>query len=74
MLIARIGEFVATAARHALPVGGIFGRDWHPATAIVVYWVESVLLAIVAASLCALVQRRASPTEVAKAGIHLEKC
>ena len=60
MLIARAGRFVSTVARHAVPVGGVFGRDWHPATAIGIYWLESVLLALTAAGLCALMQRRTS--------------
>lgn len=70
MLIARIGQFFTTVARHAVPVNGIFGREWHPATAIVVYWFESVLLALVAGALCAMMQRKITSTEIDKAGIH----
>ena len=51
-------QFLATVARHAVPVGGLLGRDWHPVTALGVYWLESVLLALVAAGLCVLIQRR----------------
>jgi len=61
---------MATVARHAVPLGGLFGRDWHPVVAIVVYWLESVLLALATAGLCALMMRRTRSSEVDKAGIH----
>ncbi len=69
VLAARIGQFVTTVARHAVPIGGVFGRDWHPASAIAVYWVESVLLVLATAALCALFVRRTPPSDVERAGI-----
>lgn len=67
MLFARIGQFAANIARHAVPVGGIFGSAWHPVTAITVYWLESVLMALSAAFLCLLLQRRVSPAAITAA-------
>lgn len=61
MLIARAGELLATVARHAVPLNGLFGRDWHPVTALGVYWLESVLLVLVATLLCVLLARRTAP-------------
>ena len=60
MFLVRAGRFAADIARHAVPVGGIFARDWHPITGIAVYWLESLFLALVAAMLCLLLQRRTS--------------
>jgi hypothetical protein len=70
MLLARVGRFVTTSLRHAVPLGGVFGRDWHAATAIGVYWLESVLLVLATAFLCALMRRRAPPAEISAAGIE----
>ena len=61
MLFARIGHFVATVARHAVPLGGIVALEWHPVTAITVYWLESMLLALGVVALCALLKRRRWP-------------
>jgi Family of unknown function (DUF6498) len=69
VIIARVGQFMASIARHAVPVGGFFGLDWHPATAIGIYWLESLMLALTAACLCALLQRRTSPAAMKNAGI-----
>jgi hypothetical protein len=66
-MIARVTRFVTTVARHGVPIGGIFARDWHPVTAVGVYWVESVLLVLATASLCVLIQRRTSPTAIHEA-------
>jgi hypothetical protein len=60
VLFARIGQFVAAIARHAVPIGGIVGLDWQPVTAITVYWLESVLLGLGVIALCALLKRRTS--------------
>lgn len=49
------------AGRQAVPLYGLFGRDWQPVTALAIYWIESVLLALVAVALCALLKRRTSP-------------
>jgi hypothetical protein len=59
-MFASIGRLVAAVARHALPVGGVFAADWHPVTAIAVYWVESLLMALGAAALSAIIHRRLS--------------
>jgi len=69
VLVARAGRFITTVVRHAVPIGGVFGADWHPATAIAVYWVESVLLVLTTATLCALFARRTPPAEISRAGI-----
>ena len=42
----------------------MFGLDWHPVTALAVYWLESVLMVLAAGSLCALLARRASRANV----------
>ncbi len=63
-MIARALSFLTTLTRQAVPLGGIFGRDWQPVTAIAVYWLESLLLALVAVALCALAKRRTSPAVV----------
>lgn len=60
-MIARVLSFLTTLARQAVPLGGIFGRDWQPVTAIAVYWLESLLLALAAVAFCALAKRRTSP-------------
>ena len=76
MLFARIGQSVSTTARHILPVGGVFAGEWHPATAMAVYWVESVLLAVAVSALCAIMDRRTSPAAIARArsaGDHEEE-
>lgn len=65
--LARIGQFFATSARHVIPVGGVFAGDWHPATTIAVYWVESVLLVLATSLLCALIGRRTSPQALKRA-------
>jgi hypothetical protein len=65
--IARVGEFLSTVGRQAIPLGGIFSEDWRPVTALAVYWIESLLLALVAVGLCALLKRRSSDAAVAAA-------
>lgn len=76
MSVARIGQSASTTARHILPIGGVFAGDWHPATAMAVYWVESVLLALAVSALCAIMDRRTSPAAIARArsaGDHEEE-
>ena len=48
----RVIDLLLTGARQAVPVGGIFALGWQPPAAIAVYWIESVLLAAIAAMLC----------------------
>lgn len=67
MSFARIGQFAADVARHAVPVGGIFGGGWHPVTAIGVYWFESLLLAAIAGLFSAVMQRRVSDAAIEQA-------
>ena len=69
-MLARIAQSITTVVRHLVPIGGLFGRDWHPVTALVVYWCESVLLALAAGVLCALMTRRARDSEIKAAGIE----
>lgn len=66
-MFARAGTWLTTIARHAVPFGGLLGREWHPVVALGVYWFESLLLVLVAAGLSALIHRRASPAALADA-------
>lgn len=66
-MIARISRFLTTCARHAVPLGGILGGEWHPVTALAVYWLESVLLVIGAALLSRRMFQRTSAQAVAEA-------
>jgi len=50
--VTRVIDLLLTGARQAVPVGGIFALGWQPPAAIAVYWIESVLLAAIAAMLC----------------------
>lgn len=59
-VIARAGELLSTVGRQAVPLDGLFGRDWQAVTAISIYWLESMLLALVTVALCALLKRRTS--------------
>lgn len=56
----RLLDVATTAGRQVVPLNGIFGGGWQPATAIAVYWLESLVLVLVTATLCWLVQRRTS--------------
>ena len=69
-MLSRVGRFIADVARHAVPIGGVFGRDWHPVTALAVYWLESVALVVVAAALASMMKRRAPPSDIKAAGIE----
>ena len=64
-MIARFARFATTSARHALPVGGVFAANWHPAAIIAVYWIESVLLVLATAGLCYLLKRRTDDASIA---------
>ena len=66
-MLARVAQFLTTSARHALPLGGIFAVEWHPFTALAVYWVESVLLVLAAALLALMIKRRLSDRAIAEA-------
>jgi len=66
-VIARVSRFLATCARHAVPLGGIFGQEWHPVTALGVYWVESVLLVVGAAFLSRRMFQRTSHRAITEA-------
>jgi hypothetical protein len=75
VLFARVGQSLSTFGRHMLPVGGIFAENWHPATALVVYWVESILLGLAVSVLCAIMDRRTAPAAIERAesaGDHAE--
>jgi hypothetical protein len=67
VFFARVGQSLSTFARHIFPVAGIFTENWHPATAMGVYWVESILLGLAASILCAIMIRRTSPTAIERA-------
>ena len=64
VLLARAARSILTMGRHAIPLQGLFVRDWHPVTPIVLYWVESVLLVLAAACLSVLMRRRSSPAVI----------
>jgi hypothetical protein len=59
-VIARAGELLSTVGRQAVPIDGLFGRGWQAVTAIAIYWLESMLLALVTVALCELLKRRTS--------------
>jgi hypothetical protein len=67
--IARVGDLLTTLGRQAVPLDGIFSRDWQPVTALAIYWFESLLLALIAVALCALIERRTPPAEMKQAGL-----
>jgi Family of unknown function (DUF6498) len=67
MIVARLLDLIATAGRQVIPLHGIFADGWQPATAIALYWLESVLLAAVAIVLCWRLQRRTSDRAIAAA-------
>lgn len=56
----RLLELIPAAGRQMVPLGGIFGLGWLPTSAIGVYWLESVLLALIAVIWCRRLQRRTS--------------
>lgn len=66
----RVIDFLTTAARQAVPVGGIFALGWQPPVAIAVYWVESVLLVAFAAMLCVRLRDSTSAADARAAGVH----
>jgi hypothetical protein len=66
-VISRITDFALTFVRQTVPIGGVVAGGWHPITAVSIYWLESVLLALAATTLCALMQRRASAADIADA-------
>jgi uncharacterized protein DUF6498 len=59
-VIARVGELLSTVGRQAVPLDGLFDKNWQAVTALAIYWFESLLLALVAVALCALLKRRSS--------------
>lgn len=65
--IARILDLIPTTVRQIIPLNGIFAEHWQPQTAIALYWVESVLLAVIAAVLCWRIKRRTSDEAIASA-------
>lgn len=65
----RLLDVATTAGRHVVPLNGIFGGGWQPATAIAVYWLESLVLVLTTATLCWLVQRRTSDRVIAAARV-----
>ena len=66
-MLRRVLDLVVTAARQAVPVGGIFALGWQPAVAIAVYWLESVLLVAIAVSLCFRLRAQTSGAAIAEA-------
>lgn len=66
-LKARLFDLIPTAGRQAIPLHGIFVSGWQPASAIAVYWLESVLLATIAFIYCVRLQRRTSNAAIAAA-------
>jgi hypothetical protein len=61
--MARIFDLIPTTFRQIIPLNGIFVDGWHPSTAIVLYWFESLLLAVIAVVLCWRFERRAVDAE-----------
>ena len=65
-MLRRFVDFIATAVRQAVPIGGIFGLGWQPATAIAVYGLESALLAGIAVAACFQLRSRTSAAAIAQ--------
>lgn len=63
--IARILELIPATFRQAIPLNGIFAEGWQPATAVALYWFESVLLMVIAVVLCWRIRRRTSDDAIA---------
>jgi hypothetical protein len=63
----RIIEAIPALARQAVPLNGIFGIGWQPGSAIVIYWVESVLMAAVAVGFCWRLKRQLSDSAIIEA-------
>jgi hypothetical protein len=66
-VIARLLELLTTAGRQVVPLNGIFADGWQPASAIAIYWLESVLLAAMAVVWCLRLKRRTSDRAIAEA-------
>jgi hypothetical protein len=66
-VLRRVIDLLLTAARQAVPVGGIFALGWSPAVAVAVYWLESVLLAAIAVGSCVHLRDRTSAAAIAEA-------
>lgn len=66
-MVRRVVDLFLSGARQAVPVGGIFALGWQPAVAIAVYWLESVLLVIIAVDLCLRLRARTSEAAIAEA-------
>jgi hypothetical protein len=66
-VLKRAIHLTLSAARQAVPVGGIFALGWQPAVAVAVYWLESVLLAGLAVALCFRLRARTSAAAIAEA-------
>ncbi len=63
----RVLGFLPNPARQAVPLYGIFVGQWQPASAIAVYWLESVALAAIAVTLCVQLKKRTSDAEIGRA-------
>ena len=50
-----------TTLRQWIPLGGVLQLGWHPLSALIIYWLEAVVLAAIAAWSIALVERRSNP-------------
>lgn len=60
-------DLALTAARQAVPVGGIIALGWQPAVALAVYWLESMLLVAIAVESCFRLRDRTSAGAIAEA-------
>jgi hypothetical protein len=63
--IARLLDLIPTTVRQFIPLNGIFAQGWQPATAVALYWFESVLLMVIAVVLCWRLRRRTSDDAIA---------
>jgi hypothetical protein len=63
--IARILDLIPVTFRQVIPLNGIFVDGWQPATAIALYWFESVLLLVITVVLCWRIRRRTSDEAIA---------
>ncbi|MEO8198463.1 MAG: DUF6498-containing protein [Thermoanaerobaculia bacterium] len=70
-MVRRFQQLLLRSGVQSVPIAGVAAADWSPATGLILYWSESVLLLGATALLLALFARRgADPAEIRRAGIR----
>ncbi len=54
-----LARLAGVGGAQSVPIGGVLAADWTPATGLALFWFETLLLALVAVGLAALVHRDA---------------